>query len=81
MTREPPEEDIHDEGPRDPLFHYVEPLDNILNFDPSDDSFNLLVELCIQVVIEGKQILQILEPKSSTSGRTLTIPRPVRNST
>ncbi|GIY46436.1 hypothetical protein CDAR_585951 [Caerostris darwini] len=52
-----------------PLNHYNEPLDNILNSDPSDDSFNLLVDISDQVAIEGIQMLEIADPQASKNQR------------
>ncbi|GIY13586.1 retrovirus-related Pol polyprotein from type-1 retrotransposable element R2 [Caerostris darwini] len=61
----PPSQDSHGEEEKGPLDHYIEPLDNIFSSDPSDDSFQLLADICSQIIAEGKTFLSIPEPSSS----------------
>ncbi|GIY77564.1 retrovirus-related Pol polyprotein from type-1 retrotransposable element R2 [Caerostris extrusa] len=59
-------EDATVDEDKGPLDHYIEPLDNILSSDPSDDSFRLLTDISSQIIAEGKSFLSIPEPVPST---------------
>ncbi|GIY44823.1 retrovirus-related Pol polyprotein from type-1 retrotransposable element R2 [Caerostris darwini] len=60
-----PSQDTHIDEEKGPLDHYLEPLEHILTSDPSDDSFQLLGEICDQIIVEGKSFLSIKDPASS----------------
>ncbi|GIX97053.1 hypothetical protein CEXT_488601 [Caerostris extrusa] len=52
----PISQDAPVEEEKGPLDHYIEPLNNILSSDPSDDSFRHLTDICSQIIAEGKEL-------------------------
>ncbi|GIX76426.1 c2H2-type domain-containing protein [Caerostris extrusa] len=65
----------NDEEEREPLDYYIEPSDDILSSDPSDDSFRLLSVICSQIVVEGRTFYQSLSSSASQNGYDITDPQ------